>query len=71
LSANLEKVGNHGLCITGYATHQDVDDLVLLAINKTKIRLFFGLPSKQDLNLERYSDEATGLWSSLAIMNLL
>ena len=59
LSASLKKVNNCGLCITRYATHQSVPDLILMNIHKTKLRVALGIPSKKDLNLEKYSDEPT------------
>ena len=57
LNTNVETVDKQGLCITGYATHKNADDIVLLSINKAKLRVILGLPSKRDLNLVKYSEE--------------
>ena len=59
LSANVEEIENHGVCIIGYASHRDADQIALLSFNKTKLRVALNLPSKRDLYLLRYSENPT------------
>ena len=59
LSAHVETVENHRVCITGYASHKDADQIALLSINKDKLRTILGLPSKRYLNLIKYSEGPT------------
>ena len=40
LSFQVETIVNHGLCITGYATHRTSDKIALLNINKANAELF-------------------------------
>ena len=56
LSGQVETIENHGLCITGYATHRASNKIALLSINKAKLRTVLGLPTKKDLNLVKYSE---------------
>ena len=49
LSCQVETIENHGLYITGYATHRASDKIALLSINKAKLRNVLGLPTKKDL----------------------
>jgi hypothetical protein len=59
LSANVEEIDNHGVCITGYASHRDAEQIALLSFNKAKLRAALSLPSKRDLNLLGYSENPT------------
>ena len=59
LSAQVEDVENHGVCITGCASHRDADQIALLSINNAKLRDALNLPSRRDLNLLRYSANPT------------
>ena len=45
------------MCVTRYATHPDVGDIVRLGFNKGTLKNVFQLPTKRDLNVIRYSYE--------------
>ena len=59
LSSHVEDIEKQGLCITGYASHKDTDQIAFLNFNKAKLRIILGLPSKKDLNLLKYSETPT------------
>ncbi|KAI3718541.1 hypothetical protein L6452_19418 [Arctium lappa] len=59
LSARHVKMDKYGHCIIGYATHPSTEKILDLGINRRKLSDVFGLPTKTDLNLQKFSEEPT------------
>ncbi|KAI3669369.1 hypothetical protein L6452_40603 [Arctium lappa] len=59
LSARHVKMDKYGHCIIGYATHPSTEKILDLGINRRKLSDVFGLPTKTDLNLRKFSEEPT------------
>ena len=57
LSAELERIDGHGMCITGYATNPDSNVIIHLGLNKGTVKPMLNLPTKNDMNIIRYSDK--------------
>ncbi|KAI3697955.1 hypothetical protein L6452_31061 [Arctium lappa] len=59
LSARHAKMEKYGHCIIGYATHPSTVKILDLGINHRKLSDVFGLPTKSDLNLRKFSEKST------------
>ncbi|KAI3702114.1 hypothetical protein L6452_27814 [Arctium lappa] len=59
LTACHAKMDKYGHCIIGYVTHPSTVKILDLGINHRKLSDVFGLPTKSDLNLRKFSEEPT------------